>query len=152
MTIEQFLSLLSTVTAKTGGRYAALCPAHGDKSPSLSVMPGDQAILVKCWSGCTAKEIVTAMKLTMKDLWYDGPVDRAALRKARDRKLLELSARQYLGRRIDRWKYAELFVAERIGLDLTTWSDQRLDKELSLLSQAYDILLTDDRYLPFYER
>ena len=152
MTIDAFLSLLSGVKPGTQGRYHALCPAHGDTSPSLSVLPGKTAILVKCWSGCTVKEIAASLGLKVRDLWYGGKVDKKTAMEARNKKVQASAERRHLRMKIDKWRVAEQYVASRVGLDISAWSNTRLEEELSSLSKAYAILQTDDRYLPFYER
>ena len=53
-----------------GGVYMALCPAHHDRDPSLSVSEGDdRRVLLRCFAGCTAQEITEAMGLEMSDLF-----------------------------------------------------------------------------------
>ncbi len=47
----------------------ACCPAHKDAKPSLSVSEKDGKILVHCQVGCTTNEIVSAMGLSVKDLF-----------------------------------------------------------------------------------
>ena len=57
---------------RTGpGKYIAKCPAHPDRTPSLSIRDGRDAVLLKCWPGCTVEDVVAAMGLKMSDLWYD---------------------------------------------------------------------------------
>ena len=52
------------------GRWTACCPAHGDKSPSLAItMLDDGRILLKCFAGCSAYEIVSAVGMDMTDLF-----------------------------------------------------------------------------------
>ena len=69
MTFEEFCSRLQGVEGK-GKQRTALCPAHGDKHQSLSVSEGeDGKILVKCHYGCSTQDIVSAMGLTMQDLF-----------------------------------------------------------------------------------
>ena len=34
------------------------CPAHCDKTPSLSLRQGDQGILVTCFAGCDAEDVL----------------------------------------------------------------------------------------------
>lgn len=55
---------------RSGGGLLVQCPAHDDRSPSMSVTykaDGDQRILVNCKAGCTAEQICKAMggKLSM---------------------------------------------------------------------------------------
>src|SRR3546814_12664437 len=35
-----------------------LCPAHADRSPSLSVRVGDNALLFKCFAGCATRDVI----------------------------------------------------------------------------------------------
>ncbi|MHB1286479.1 MAG: DUF7146 domain-containing protein, partial [Leptospirales bacterium] len=43
--------------------WLVLCPVHGDKRPSLSIRAGeDGKILVKCFSGCDGREILTTLR------------------------------------------------------------------------------------------
>ncbi len=56
---------------RTGDTLTARCPAHKDKSPSLSVTIGDNAdrVLLKCFSGCQAEDITHALGWKMRDLF-----------------------------------------------------------------------------------
>ena len=38
------------------------CPAHADRSPSLSVRVGERSLLFKCFAGCPAVEIIRALR------------------------------------------------------------------------------------------
>lgn len=52
------------------GRWTACCPAHGDKSPSLAItMLDDGRILLKCFAGCSAYEVVSSVGMDMTDLF-----------------------------------------------------------------------------------
>src|SRR5262249_3093790 len=72
MTTEQVLSRLSKVR-KVGSQYKALCPAHADKNPSLSIKQGDDCVLLRCHAGCDNQQIVDALGLRMADL-FDKPI------------------------------------------------------------------------------
>ncbi|HBN8651919.1 virulence-associated protein E [Pseudomonas aeruginosa] len=51
-------------------RWKACCPAHNDKSPSLRITETeDGTVLLKCWVGCSAAEIVGAIGLELRDLF-----------------------------------------------------------------------------------
>lgn len=72
MTIKEFVSRL-TNAKKTGNGFTALCPAHDDQNPSLSISEGDGGkILLKCFAGCPTDAIVNASGLEMKDLFRDN--------------------------------------------------------------------------------
>jgi putative DNA primase/helicase len=68
MNLETLLAHLNGVR-QSGNGFVALCPAHPDNKPSLSVCQGDNGgILVKCHVGCTADAICKALSLTVPDL------------------------------------------------------------------------------------
>lgn len=52
---------------RLGGRWTApggmcRCPAHEDRSPSLSVRPGRTRLLLHCFAGCSAREVLSALE------------------------------------------------------------------------------------------
>jgi len=54
--------------SKTTGGYSAICPAHDDKSPSMSVSDADNGkILVHCHAGCDPVAVIDALK--RRNLW-----------------------------------------------------------------------------------
>jgi len=76
--IDLILHSLERVKSTGPGKWQALCPAHDDKRPSLSIREAeDGKVLLKCWSGCGAAEIVGALNLDMADLF---PGDRRSLK------------------------------------------------------------------------
>jgi hypothetical protein len=55
---------------QTGAGYSAHCPAHDDRSASLSVTDGDDGrVLLHCHAGCAVEAIVAAMGLEVRDLF-----------------------------------------------------------------------------------
>ena len=70
MTIENITSRLEKVK-KRGGSFTALCPGHSDRNRSLSIKEADGKILVKCFAGCDAQAIVSALGLELKDLFAE---------------------------------------------------------------------------------
>lgn len=71
MTLADFLAKLPEGPRKPNGPdgFLVRCPAHPDKSPSLSVGVGtDGRILLKCFAGCTAESISSALGLKMQEL------------------------------------------------------------------------------------
>lgn len=58
---------------RTGKGWAARCPAHEDKSPSLSITEADGAkVLLHCFSGCNARDVLAAIGLEWKDLFPES--------------------------------------------------------------------------------
>jgi hypothetical protein len=83
MTAELLLSKLSGVRATGHGRSLALCPAHDDRTPSLSVRELDDCrILLHCFGGCSVEDVLAAIGLEFDDLFPDkldgthGPPER----------------------------------------------------------------------------
>jgi len=75
--VDRVLHRLEKVKSTGPGKWIALCPAHDDKRPSLSIREADDhRVLLKCWTGCGAAEIVSALGLSLADLF---PQDRRNL-------------------------------------------------------------------------
>ncbi len=69
--IEKLLTRLPN-TKKSGQGWQALCPAHDDHKPSLSINQGtDGRALVHCHAGCSVEAICEALGLTLRDLMPD---------------------------------------------------------------------------------
>jgi hypothetical protein len=45
-----------------GNWWSCRCPGHEDRSPSLSIRDGDRALIVKCWSGCAARDVLAELR------------------------------------------------------------------------------------------
>ena len=78
--LDRLLSRLEGVRETAPDQYAARCPSHDDKSPSLSVRAVDDRVLVYCFSGCAAEEIMAAVGLSLSDL-FDQPMERGPIPK-----------------------------------------------------------------------
>lgn len=71
--VELLLSKLPHAKRNSKG-WAAGCPAHEDKRPSLSVSEGEGGrALVHCHAGCTPEEITAALGLRLADLMPETP-------------------------------------------------------------------------------
>ncbi len=67
--VEKVLDRLEGVR-ESNGSWKALCPAHDDREPSLSVSEGDEGkAILHCFTGCDTEEIVAALGLEMKDVF-----------------------------------------------------------------------------------
>ncbi len=56
-------------TRQQGDGWVACCPAHDDRTPSLSINSGDDGrVLLCCHAGCDTDGIVQGLGLTMRDL------------------------------------------------------------------------------------
>ncbi|MBS0498169.1 MAG: DNA primase [Proteobacteria bacterium] len=67
---ESFLQHLSKVKRTGADRWIACCPAHDDKTPSLAIrQTADGVVLIRCFAGCAAHEIVAAVGMNLSDLF-----------------------------------------------------------------------------------
>lgn len=69
---------------KTGSdKYVARCPAHADKTPSLSVREmSDGRVLIHCFGGCETADILAAVGLTFRDVMPERVGDFPRVRPA----------------------------------------------------------------------
>jgi hypothetical protein len=66
--INDLLNRLSKVKQTGSGKWVACCPAHEDRSPSLSIRQADDKILIYCFAGCDADDVVSAVGMSLGDL------------------------------------------------------------------------------------
>lgn len=71
---DRVLGALTGVRRTGPGRWSAVCPAHPDRRPSLSIRELDDGrLLVHCHAGCSVDAVVAGMGLQLRDLY---PADR----------------------------------------------------------------------------
>ena len=70
--VDEFLGLLEKVKPSGKDRWMALCPAHNDRTPSLSVTALPDKILVSCQAGCHINAVLASLKIEMSDLFFDS--------------------------------------------------------------------------------
>jgi DNA primase len=69
--VVDLLNRLEGVKETGPNRWLAQCPAHHDRSPSLSVRDADDRLLIHCFAGCEPLDIVQAVGLELSDLFAD---------------------------------------------------------------------------------
>jgi hypothetical protein len=76
MSANDLLSRVEKVKRTGQGRYSARCPAHVDKGPSLAIRELDDGrILIHCFAGCSAHEVLAAIGLDMSALFPEREMD-----------------------------------------------------------------------------
>lgn len=140
MTLEDLLPRLEAVRARGTGRWSARCPAHADRSPSLSISEGARVILLKCLAGCSLDEICTALGLTIADLYYDRRPDPAALAEARRQREAREQTVRIDGRCADAVREARALIQSARGINIDHWTPEQLDRALNDIASAHDIL------------
>ena len=67
--LEGILSRLTKVRGRNGN-WVACCPAHEDRSPSMTIRETpDGKILMHCFSGCSISDIAGAVGVDLSDLF-----------------------------------------------------------------------------------
>jgi hypothetical protein len=98
MNAEGLLAKLDRVKRVGNGRWVARCPAHQDRSPSLSVRElDDGCILLHDFGGCETEAVLAAVGLKLEDLFpprIEGDRKPRERRPWSDRDLLELIDRE----------------------------------------------------------
>lgn len=70
--LRRLLDRLDGVQSTASG-WSALCPAHDDHNPSLSIAEGEAGrVLVHCHAGCETEAVLAALDLAMSDLFEDS--------------------------------------------------------------------------------
>lgn len=70
MSAADLLSRLEAVRETGANRWIAKCPAHDDRSPSLSIREtADGTVLLRCFTGCAAVDVVRSVGLELRDLF-----------------------------------------------------------------------------------
>ena len=95
MTIEALLSRLEGVRQTGARRWIARCASHDDRHPSLALHElEDGRVLLHCFAGCVAEDVLAAIGLTFEALFPQRAMDHKApesapavpaLRRFRDR-------------------------------------------------------------------
>ena len=52
---------------RAGYGWMACCPAHEDRTPSLSICDGEDKVLVHCHAGCEQDQVIAALR--SRGLW-----------------------------------------------------------------------------------
>jgi|TARA_R100000501_G_C2536759_1_gene57330 hypothetical protein len=70
---QRLLDRLEKVRQTGDGRWMARCPAHDDRTPSLSIKECDDGrLLMHCFAGCPAGDVLTPVGLSLGDLFPEG--------------------------------------------------------------------------------
>lgn len=64
------------------GKWVCTCPSHQDKSPSLRITETDDGkVLIKCWSGCSALDVLTSIGLSWSSLFPNDGYRRSRVQR-----------------------------------------------------------------------
>jgi hypothetical protein len=68
MKVEAILDRLQGVR-RNGNGWMARCPAHEDRSPSLSIRKANEKILLHCFGGCSIEAVCAALEIKVSKLF-----------------------------------------------------------------------------------
>ena len=71
--IDLILSKLHKVRQTSHGQYTSCCPAHGDRNPSFMIRDDQGKILLRCLAGCDLYDILSALGISITDLFPSNP-------------------------------------------------------------------------------
>ncbi len=129
MSIDDFQELLEARGCRRGAAAGSwTCPAHDDRTPSLSVSEGTgRRILVKCFAGCTVEQIVAALGLSLADLFAEvapPATERTALQKAPPPEVLGEPASAQIAALKRTRRLRDGTTLDRVGAKLVSWQGQ----------------------------
>ena len=130
---ELILQRMEKVKSNGKGKWTACCPAHTDKTPSLSITEAsDGKVLLHCFSGCETSDVMASIGLEFRDLFPEGlsvtaklEYRRRSLTAARDHARL---IKHIADANIDTLDIEDLLVAAKVEVDLP-----RLEAELQAI-------------------
>ena len=133
--IHKVIDRVEGLKQTKAGNWIAKCPAHEDRSPSLSIRElEDGRVLINCFGGCGAGDVLAALGLRMSDL-FDKPIAHH-LPPVRGgfsaRELLELNAHEAT--------VVELLAHDAQGRRLTAQELQRLAQAAARLTRAQGLI------------
>ena len=76
---QETIDIVAALKGRWHGSYAmCVCPAHADRTPSLSVRQGERGILVHCFAGCRSDDVLREIGRTKPILNSPPPSYRPA--------------------------------------------------------------------------
>jgi hypothetical protein len=135
--MEELLSRLDAVR-QTGSGWRARCPAHADRTPSLSIHEGTRGVLLRCFAECSLADICQAIHLAPADLFYDAHLPRGTrpIPKPIPTDPRGTAFRFELGA-FDLRKRAERIFDTAQQIEVSSLDDANLDRALSHVAQGY---------------
>jgi putative DNA primase/helicase len=113
-----FLGLLHGLEARPCGRgFIARCPAHDDRSPSLSLaQASDGRILLHCFAGCQSTDVIAALR--RRGLWFERSLNLNPVK--RESQLASWTPERRRQRALDLWLQGEPLRGKIAGIYLVT--------------------------------
>ena len=75
-TFDQIIARTDARSSGVAGQYSGKCPSHDDNSPSLSLKLTEDRILIKCYVGCSIKEVCSGLEIEESELFRESGAER----------------------------------------------------------------------------
>ena len=105
--------------------YEARCPAHDDRSPSLSILDTEDRVLLHCFGGCDVTAICAAVGVELRDLFRGGVRRRRSHDEVQDEMRRRIPAREILDALANEVAVVVYIAADMIegkSIDAETWT------------------------------
>lgn len=79
--IDELLSRLDGVRQTSNVSWMSRCPHHADKSPSLRITVKGDRVLIHCFAGCGAIDVLSDLGLSWDALYPDDDGNYQVMRK-----------------------------------------------------------------------
>lgn len=147
MTTAEFVTHLQAVK-RNGRGWSARCPAHEDRTPSLSLHEGERGLLLRCWAGCTVEEICQALGIRVLDLFYDADADPKTrteiMRHSQVRREHESATHNAELHRGGIFREAETVIQAATNVDISQWTPDQLDRVMDAVAEARLVLIKEE--------
>lgn len=146
--IDTILPRLEAVRRVARG-WTARCPAHEDRSPSLALDVGTdgQTVLIHCFAGCSAAEVLAAVGLNLADLFARPTEPIGGRRHERQRIAVETGWRAALSTVIKESTIIEIAASDlKRGVQLSEEDRTRLATAAARIHAAWEVLHGHRRY------
>jgi DNA-binding transcriptional ArsR family regulator len=133
LTGEQFVAKLKRVRRSSNG-WECRCPAHDDRTPSLSVADGVEGVVFFCHAGCAPEDVLKAMDLEWWQLFYRSEFEYKRAHEALTAQVFGVpvhSGRFSVEKGIEGWRERRRSFAHRLKSHLPDLDWQLLDTALS---------------------
>lgn len=133
MRLQPILSRLQKVKRSGDNKYMACCPAHADKTASLTIREeSDGRILINCFAGCDTYSILSSIGLDWEDVFPEKSVAHNV--KKIDQIIYSTDALKIIKHEC---RIVMLCAYDmRKGKTLTVEENERLDKAYQLINKA----------------
>jgi hypothetical protein len=141
MTAAELLDRLNHVHSRGAGRWTALCPAHTDRSPSLSIAQGNRGILLWCFAGCSVEAVCRALGFRVSDLFHEAPFGDSCHKSLPSRPDRRRAALAFELHGIALQERAAAVLKAASGMDTSTWTDHDFDHAMAAIGKANNDLI-----------